>query len=169
MYLQNINLHGCHMVKQSQTHTSKNSKQHHVWGRFRISILWRFISAYFSHMCVFFGGKTGLWVGSWIKTIGGETSNIFWMVSIIFYTPNYPGEMIPNLTSHIFQMAWFNHQLDVSENSGTPKSSIVIGFSIINHPFWGTPIFGNPHLDAPCDGNMYPALFPCWMWPLVNP
>ena len=29
--------------------------------------------------------------------------------------------------------------MDVSENSGTPKSSILIGFSIINHPFWGTP------------------------------
>ena len=35
---------------------------------------------------------------------------------------------------------------DVSENSGTPKSSILIGFSIINHPFWGTPIFGNTHI-----------------------
>ena len=33
--------------------------------------------------------------------------------------------------------------LGVSKNSGTPKSSILIGFSIINHPFWGTPIFGN--------------------------
>ena len=33
--------------------------------------------------------------------------------------------------------------MDVSENRGTPKSSIVIGFSIINHPFWGIPIFGN--------------------------
>ena len=31
--------------------------------------------------------------------------------------------------------------MDVSENSGTPKSSILIGFSIINHPFWGTPYF----------------------------
>ena len=27
-----------------------------------------------------------------------------------------------------------------------PKSSIWIGFSIINHPFWGTPIFGNTHI-----------------------
>ena len=27
-----------------------------------------------------------------------------------------------------------------------PKSSILIGFSIINHPFWGTSIFGNTHL-----------------------
>ena len=36
--------------------------------------------------------------------------------------------------------------MDVSENSGTPKSSILIGFSIINHPFWGTPIFRNTHI-----------------------
>ena len=28
--------------------------------------------------------------------------------------------------------------MDVSENSGTPKSLILIGFSHINHPFWGT-------------------------------
>ena len=34
-------------------------------------------------------------------------------------------------------------KVGVSKNSGTPKSSILIGFSIINHPFWGTPIFGN--------------------------
>ena len=35
-----------------------------------------------------------------------------------------------------------------SKNNGTPKSSILIGFSIINHPFWGinTPIFGNTHI-----------------------
>ena len=36
--------------------------------------------------------------------------------------------------------------MDVSENSGTPKSSVLIGFSIINHPFWGTTIFGNTHI-----------------------
>ena len=29
---------------------------------------------------------------------------------------------------------------------GTPKSSILIGLSIINHPFWGTAIFGNTHM-----------------------
>ena len=27
-----------------------------------------------------------------------------------------------------------------------PKSAILIGVSIINHPFWGTPIFGNIHI-----------------------
>ena len=28
-----------------------------------------------------------------------------------------------------------------------PNHPILIGFSIINHPFWGTPIFGNTHID----------------------
>ena len=36
--------------------------------------------------------------------------------------------------------------MDVSENSGTPESSILIGFSIMNHPFGGTTIFGNIHM-----------------------
>ena len=31
--------------------------------------------------------------------------------------------------------------MGVSKNRGTPKSSILIGFPIINRPFWGTPIF----------------------------
>ena len=28
--------------------------------------------------------------------------------------------------------------MGVYKKNGTPKSSILIGFSIINHPFWGT-------------------------------
>ena len=36
--------------------------------------------------------------------------------------------------------------MGVSKNHGTPQSSILIGFSIINHPFWGTNIFGNIHI-----------------------
>ena len=36
--------------------------------------------------------------------------------------------------------------MGVSVNGGTPKTSILIGFSIINHPFWGTTIEGNPHI-----------------------
>ena len=31
--------------------------------------------------------------------------------------------------------------MGVSKNRGTPKSSILIGFSLMNHPFWGTTIF----------------------------
>ena len=37
-------------------------------------------------------------------------------------------------------------EMGVSKNMGTPKSSILIGFPIINHPFWGTPIFGNTQI-----------------------
>ena len=39
-------------------------------------------------------------------------------------------------------------EMGVSKNSGfSPKSSILIGFSIINHPFWRTPIFGNIQME----------------------
>ena len=38
--------------------------------------------------------------------------------------------------------------MDVSENGGTPKSSILIGISLINHPFWGTPIVGSTHISS---------------------
>ena len=44
--------------------------------------------------------------------------------------------------------------MGVSKNSGTPKSSILIGFSIVNHPFWGTPIFGNTHMFSVCVKKM---------------
>ena len=37
--------------------------------------------------------------------------------------------------------------ITVSINNGTPKSSILIGCSIINHPFSGTTIFGNTHIN----------------------
>ena len=46
--------------------------------------------------------------------------------------------------------------MGVSKNNGTPKSSILIVFSIINHPFWGTPIFGNTHIIF----VPFPQLFP---------
>ena len=46
--------------------------------------------------------------------------------------------------------------MDVSENSGAHKSSILMGFSIINHPFWGTPIFGNTHMDGGFQGVFSP-------------
>ena len=30
---------------------------------------------------------------------------------------------------------------------GTSKSSILVGFFIVDHPFWGTPNFETPHMD----------------------
>ena len=49
--------------------------------------------------------------------------------------------------------------MGVSWNGGTPKSSILIGFSIINHPFWGAPIFGNIHI------NQWNSWIHSWWWP----
>ena len=43
--------------------------------------------------------------------------------------------------------------MGVSRNGGTPKSSILIGFSIINHPFWDTTILGNTHIYMICYVN----------------
>ena len=89
--------------------------------------------------------------------------------------------MEPNSIIHIFAITftiWFylsiRHQwstislticLGVSKNSGTPKSSILIGFSIINHPFWGTPILGNTHL-AFCFNPKLHQIFPNQAAPL---
>ena len=44
----------------------------------------------------------------------------------------------------------------VSINGGTSKSSTLIGFSLINHPFWGTPIYGNPQVHT-------------WLFPMKQP
>ena len=44
--------------------------------------------------------------------------------------------------------------MGVSKNGGTPKPSILIGFSIINHPFWGTLIFGNTYIDPETFGRI---------------
>ena len=43
--------------------------------------------------------------------------------------------------------------MGVSKNNGTPKSSILIGFSLINHPFGGTTIFGNTQMEKENDLN----------------
>ena len=54
-------------------------------------------------------------------------------------------------------------QIGVSKNRGTPKSSILIGFSTINHPFWGfSPIFGNIQLIFGC-------VFACRVFPPFDP
>ena len=51
--------------------------------------------------------------------------------------------------------------MDVSENSGIPKSSILIGFSIINHPFWGYPyVWKHPYLKLRLNGVKYDGYTP---------
>ena len=63
--------------------------------------------------------------------------------------------------------------MGVSKNNGIPKSSILIGFSSINHPFWGAPIFGNTQMDKIDGGDSkhpkkplrrFQALTANWPW-----
>ena len=88
-----------------------------------------------------------VWRLGWIKTIG------------------------PKLSRSFFQ--WSGHgYMDASENSRfSPKSSFLIGFSIIfTIHFWGTTIFGNTHI-APINGRKYMGnwgynlyKFNIWSW-----
>ena len=57
---------------------------------------------------------------------------------IYIYTQKNP-EVLFKTQNHIKRC-----HLDVSENRGTPKSSISIGFSIINHSILGCPYFWKP-------------------------
>ena len=51
--------------------------------------------------------------------------------------------------------------MGVAKSRGTPKSSILIGFSIINHPFWDTPLFGNPRMvNIPLFTGFYGFIHP---------
>ena len=73
------------------------------------------------------------------------------------------------LTWEVLQTTYSD--IRVSWNRSTPKSSILIGFFIINHPFWGTPIDGNPHIATkPCKAIVLhgdPRLWPSF-WYFVS-
>ena len=64
--------------------------------------------------------------------------------------------------------------MEVSWNGGTPKSSTLMGFSLINQPFGGAPIFWKPsysygyvlYIKSPSTWGVYPWwAYPWW----VNP
>ena len=105
-----------------------------------------------------FGGHSLSWgcynlplaiCGRWcwfILTVLGHTDNNLY-IYLAEWLVFSPSKFI--LYNHYFEALaakCLHTCMDVSENRGTPKSSILIGFSIINHPFWGTPIFGNTHI-----------------------
>ena len=46
----------------------------------------------------------------------------------------------------VIAVSWFNYIWRFPKIGVSPKSSILVGFSLINHPFWGTPIPGNFHM-----------------------
>ena len=106
----------------------------------------------------FFGGGTG-------GCLGGDREVDFrWPLEAGSTVSRTPEELLTELRQVLITKAgsrglkkrrrWKVHclgwcHMGVSKNNGTPKSSILIGFSIINHPFWGTPIFGNIHIMTP--------------------
>ena len=56
-----------------------------------------------------------------------------------------------------------NNHMEVSINGGTPKSSILMGFSLINQPFWGTPFMETPILvNDFCPPFQSPHAFFCF-------
>ena len=70
---------------------------------------------------------------------------------------------------YVLRVCWKMQQatkMGVSKNSGTPKSSILIGLSIVNHPFWGTvPLF----LET-SKSNQYKHHLPqpVWQLPMID-
>ena len=60
--------------------------------------------------------------------------------------------------------------MEVSSNGGTSKSSISLGFPLINHPFWVSPICGNPHIETMKQCGDFEKMVPPpqWKMPLWN-
>ncbi len=58
----------------------------------------------------------------------------------------FAGKSFRSIHLNAFQTVHNVWKMGISKNRGTPKSSILIGFSTINHPFSGTPVFGNTHI-----------------------
>ena len=51
---------------------------------------------------------------------------------------------VRNWSTCFEKQTWMFPSMDI--NGGTPKLSILIGCSLLNHLFWGTPIYGNLHM-----------------------
>ena len=107
--------------------------------------------------------ETSNWLVVFHQPIWKKYARQIW----VHLPPKFRGEHIKNL--------WNRHHLVVGEISTDPKRppmcstyifiqvfpKMVVppnhrtGFSIINHPFWGTPIFGDTHTFKP---NVGPGL-----------
>ena len=81
-----------------------------------------------------------------------------------------------SLTYSHSKVSWLlpSLHMGVSLDGGTPKSSILTGFSIINHPYWGTTILGKPHIGLYWPfTNFHPpklvSAMPIYLWTLRCP
>ena len=58
-----------------------------------------------------------------------------------------------------------HHYLEVSWNGGYPQITYFrLGFSTMNHPFWGTPIYGNTHHLIKIILMAINGVEPPWFW-----
>ena len=78
---------------------------------------------------------------SWVKNknSGWWLNQSIWKILVkLDHLPQGSGWKFPKWKFFFSSQNWglFFH-MNVSKNSGTPKSSILIGLSLINHPFWG--------------------------------
>ena len=76
-----------------------------------------------------------------LETVSKETGSVDWVVSRV--TQNM-GTGMGAGDKNRKKNTWVFPKIGV----GPPKSSILIGFFIINHPFWAPPIFGNIHINT---------------------
>ena len=107
----------------------------YLWCIFDRGFLWRVTKEIWVNLIIF--SPTGApWYLQKVIFAGRKTNTCseFWC----------PPEVVLNISQQFDSVSYV--YMGVSKNKGTPKSSILIRFSIINHPFWGTPIFGNTHI-----------------------
>ena len=90
------------------------------------------------HFEVFWGyhhlRKTPIWVQHLIFF-----EDMFWEALCGTTTPLNQRWELSEAEGLSYHLCW--KKMGVSLNGGTPKSSILLGFSVINHPFWGYPYF----------------------------
>ena len=68
-----------------------------------------------------------------------------WTTSMFVTSHDDHGRLILTCTASFAEGLQFSYMV-VSRNSGTPKSSVLIGFVTINQPCLDTPIYGNPYI-----------------------
>ena len=77
--------------------------------------------------------------------------------------PTLEGNLVRNV--NVDETAFYTQKRVVPIHGGTPRSSILIGFSIIKHQVWGSPILGNHHVEVSWNrGKKTPKMEWCISW-----
>ena len=85
----------------------------------------------------------------------------WWQLKYFLFSPRKLGKMNPFWRAYFSDglvqppTIWVFPKIEVP-----PNHPILIGFSLINHPFWGTPIFGNTYIYE--FQTKFPPIFQRW-------